>query len=93
MLKLLLAHFDRIIFTRYINNPRGVPPEELVAVAKQLPSVRAADMEFAPTPTAAWSAVHRLAKPDDLICITGSFFLASEMRREIAARPMSSDLL
>jgi dihydrofolate synthase/folylpolyglutamate synthase len=137
MLELLLARFDRVIFTRYINNPRGVPPEELLTLATSLggssacwggsstswggsltatpttitsplslgesqgveklsplplgegPGVRAANMEIASSPSDAWSAVHRLAKPDDLICITGSFFLASEMRREIAARPFS----
>ena len=36
MLKLLLAHFDRIIFTRYQNNPRGVPPEELLNCGKAI---------------------------------------------------------
>ena len=39
------------------------------------------------TPAEAWDAVHRWAKPDDLVCITGSFFLAAEMRRQVAARP------
>ncbi len=46
-------------------------------------------IEIAPTPADAWAAVQRLARPDDLICITGSFFLAAEMRRLIAARPLS----
>jgi dihydrofolate synthase / folylpolyglutamate synthase len=121
MLDQLLDRFDHIIFTKYLNNPRGVSPEELLAMASSLNSswggsstatptlgegpevnknsplpleeragVRAASVEIAPTPADAWSAVHRTAKPDDLICITGSFFLASEMRREIAARPLDS---
>ena len=47
--------------------------------------------EIAPTPAEAWDAVHRLAGPDDLVCITGSFFLAAEMRRQLAARPFGPD--
>ena len=47
-------------------------------------------MEIIATPAEAWDAVRRLATPDDLICITGSFFLASEMRCQIAARPLGS---
>ena len=36
------------------------------------------------TPAAAWDAVRRQAAADDLICITGSFFLAGEMRRLVS---------
>ena len=46
MLRLVLPKFDRVIFTRYRNNPRGVPPEELEAMARQMsptPSAVAAD--------------------------------------------------
>ncbi len=98
MLRVLLDRFDHVIFTRYANNPRGVPPEELRALAASVsprplagegPGVRAVTMQLAPTPADAWDAVGRLAQPDDLICVTGSFFLAAEMRRLIAARPLS----
>ena len=97
MLEQLLGQFDEVIFTRYLNNPRGVPPEELQALATELGSprppageglgVRAAGIAIAPTPAEAWDLVHRLATADDLICITGSFFFAAEMRRQLAARP------
>jgi dihydrofolate synthase / folylpolyglutamate synthase len=96
MLQQLLGRFDHIIFTRYSNNPRSVPPEELLVVAQQIisplplgegPGVRAADLSVIPTPSEAWAAVRRTATPDDLICIAGSFFLASEIRAQIAARP------
>ena len=33
MLQRLLGNFDHVIFTRYLNNPRGVPPEELYSLA------------------------------------------------------------
>ncbi len=98
MLQRLLGHFDHVIFTRYSKNPRSVPPQELLELAREVsplplgegPGVRAAQMEIAATPAEAWDAVRRMATPNDLICITGSFFLASEMRPEIAARPFSS---
>ena len=96
MLRQLLGRFDHVIFSRYSNNPRSVPPEELLAMAREIASplplgegsgVRAAKMEIVATPSEAWDAAGSLATPDDLICITGSFFLASEMRCQIAARP------
>jgi dihydrofolate synthase / folylpolyglutamate synthase len=82
-----------VIFTRYSDNPRSVPLAELLELAKRVsplslregPGVRAT-MEIAATPAEAWAAAGRMATPDDLICITGSFFLASEMRAHIAAR-------
>ncbi len=115
MLQRLLGRFDHVIFTRYSDNPRSVPPAELLELAKSIgrgsssatgwggsltatpaiasplplgegPGVRATTMEIAATPAEAWAAVRRVATPDDLICITGSFFLASEMRTHIAER-------
>ena len=98
MLSQLLDAFDRVIFTRYQNNPRGVPPEQLQALAVELreaaaketqkTGVRTADTTVVSTPTDAWNMVHQLAGPDDLICITGSFFIAAEMQRLIAAKPL-----
>ena len=38
MLERLRGRFDEVIFTRYLNNPRGVPPEELQALAIELGS-------------------------------------------------------
>ena len=104
MLQRLLGRFDHVIFTRYSNNPRSVPPQELFELARGLsplpqaagttewsgPGVRAAQMEIVATPAEAWDAAGRMATPDDLICITGSFFLASEIRPQIAARPFGS---
>ncbi len=141
MLRHILRHFDHVIFTQYLNNPRSVPPEELQALAAasisplpsdgrgaggegghfsplpptgegsgvraaisplsrptgEGPGVRAAcsseaftppTTEIAATPADAWAAAGRLARPDDLVCVTGSFFLAAEMRRHIVARPL-----
>ena len=99
MLDRLLGRFDHVIFTRYVDNPRGVPAEDLSALGAQLvsagplagdgPGVKTPSIEIAANPAEAWAAVHRLAEPDGLICITGSFFLAAEMRRQLALRPLS----
>jgi dihydrofolate synthase/folylpolyglutamate synthase len=90
MLSLVAPRFDHIIFTRYVNNPRAVPPEELPRLAAQRP----ASATVCPHPAAAWEAARSLVTPDDLLCITGSFFLAAEMRAEmtrwlLAAAPAS----
>ena len=36
-------------------------------------------------PDEAWQAAHHLATSDDLICVTGSFFIAAEMRHYVIA--------
>lgn len=79
MLQLLLPRFDEVLFTRYLNNPRAVPPEELRDLAAQL----ASDVSVFPDPASAWREVSSRLSPDDLLCVTGSFFLASEMRAEM----------
>ena len=82
MLRLLLPFFDRVVLTRYTQNPRGVPPEELAAIAATLPSC---NWEIAAEPAEAWRRVRAAApQPDDLICVTGSFFIAAQMRPLIA---------
>ncbi|HUY31802.1 MAG TPA: Mur ligase family protein [Pirellulales bacterium] len=82
MLQLLLPRFDRVIFTRYQNNPRGVPTEELAEIALDL---FGREYPTGPDPASAWDAVRAVAGDDDLICITGSFFIAAELRTEMAS--------
>ncbi len=86
MLTHLLGRFDHVIFTRYLNNPRGVAPERLQALAQQLFGVR---YPVCASPAEAWKKVHCLATPADLVCIAGSFFIVAEMRRQLAARPLT----
>jgi dihydrofolate synthase/folylpolyglutamate synthase len=80
MLRQLLPRFDTVVLTSFQNNARQVPVEALAKLARDLgdqPLYAAAD------PTAAWKLARRLAGPDDLICITGSFFIAAELRELI----------
>lgn len=77
MLRLLLPAFDTVILTCYQSNPRTVPVDQLQAMAA---SVSQRPTHVAPDPLTAWDLAQRLARPNDLICITGSFFIAAELR-------------
>ena len=77
MLRQLLPQFDSVVVTCFQNNPRHVPVESLVRMIRGLtdqPLHAAADA------AAAWKLARRFASRDDLICVTGSFFIAAEMR-------------
>ncbi len=78
MLKLLLTGFDEITFTQYTTNPRALPPAELQSAAFELSGRHYPVFAH---PAEAWNHLRQSAAPEDLICITGSFFLAGEMRR------------
>jgi dihydrofolate synthase/folylpolyglutamate synthase len=77
MFRVLGPLFARAFVTRFSNNPRSVPPEQLAALwakASQAP------VEVCPTPAEALARARGEAGPDDLICVTGSVFLAGEVR-------------
>jgi dihydrofolate synthase/folylpolyglutamate synthase len=77
MFRVLAPHFAHAFLTRYRSNPRSVPPEGLADLLRQggeLPYTLCADAD------AAWQAARAASGPDDLICITGSVFLAGELR-------------
>jgi dihydrofolate synthase/folylpolyglutamate synthase len=78
MLRVLAGYFDRFYLTRYGNNPRCVPPEKLAAVLAELAPGKPAGVY--PTSGEAWAAARAAAGPDDLVCVTGSVFLAGELR-------------
>ncbi|MBS0265232.1 MAG: bifunctional folylpolyglutamate synthase/dihydrofolate synthase [Planctomycetes bacterium] len=80
MLRQLLPRFDTIILTCFQSNPRHVPVEALAETVQGLTDRlchRTADA------ASAWKLARRLAAPTDLICATGSFFLAAELRELI----------
>ena len=86
MLRLLAGYFDDFHLTRYGNNPRCIAPEQLAALlAKVSPGKTFTVHE---TRAEAWQVARQASKPDDLICITGSVFLAGELRRFLI--PLSS---
>ena len=91
VLRLLLPHFDTAVFTRYVENPRAVEPEQLEQLALLQATVNptngqpAAMIYTTEAPAEAWEVARNLAGADDLICITGSFFLAAEVRPLVLA--------
>jgi dihydrofolate synthase/folylpolyglutamate synthase len=75
--RILAPHFDQAFLTRYGDNPRSVPPEELALLLQRHSKLRATIHERA---AEALKAARQQARKDDLICITGSVFLAGELR-------------
>jgi dihydrofolate synthase/folylpolyglutamate synthase len=82
ILRILAGYFDHFYLTKYGNNPRCVPPERLAAALKDV----APDKPFTTHATSleAWNAARGTAHKDDLVCITGSVFLAGELRPVLA---------
>jgi dihydrofolate synthase/folylpolyglutamate synthase len=77
MFRILAPHFAHAFLTPYLGGARSTPPAELARL------LRAADgppATVCDAPAAAWEAARRTAGPDDLICVTGSVFLAGELR-------------
>jgi dihydrofolate synthase / folylpolyglutamate synthase len=76
-LQVLLPLFDVLIATRYVENPRSVAPEDIAAAAFELCRQNAL---IAADPAEALEMARQLTAPEDLICVTGSLFLAAESR-------------
>ena len=74
MLKLLTPVFDRIYFTSYSRSGRSATREELLRTSSQ------SDIDYYARPVDAWNAARAVAQTDDMIVITGSVFLAGELR-------------
>jgi len=77
MFRVLSPHFDRVFLTRYSDNPRSVPSEQL---ADLLRANGDSSATICSTPAEAYHAARAAAGADDIICIAGSVFLAGELR-------------
>jgi len=82
MLRILVSFFNEFHLTKYGNNPRCVPPEELATVLAEVSPGAHASVHL--TSNEAWFAARAAATAEDLICITGSVFLAGELRSILA---------
>ena len=80
MLTRILPCFDQVVFTRYQTNPRSVAPEQLAACARSI-GTDERGIHVCSTPLEAWQIARRGLRDDDLLCVTGSFFIAGEFRR------------
>jgi dihydrofolate synthase/folylpolyglutamate synthase len=81
MFQVLAPHFAQVYLTRYGNKTRSATPEELLDLWRRTSDHPA--MAFA-TAAEAWQAARAAAGPDDLICVTGSVFLAGELRGRVS---------
>ncbi len=76
----LLPEFDRVVCTRYLENPRAVPPAD---VAETIVSLGHEPPLVADDPASAWDLARTITPDAGLICATGSLFLAAEFRAEV----------
>jgi dihydrofolate synthase / folylpolyglutamate synthase len=84
MFRVFAPHFRHAFLTRYTNNPRGVPPEQLAAL---LGAQGGLGFTVCPTPAHALASARAAAGPEELVCVTGSVFLAGEVRPLLVGAP------
>jgi dihydrofolate synthase/folylpolyglutamate synthase len=80
MLACARGRFDRVIVTRYVTNPRAAAIDRLVAACRKagLPGPTVAE-----SPAEALRLARSHAGPRGVVCVAGSFFLASELRDRV----------
>ena len=83
MLKRVALGADKVIFTRARGNPRASDPDEL---ARRFAAQSGKMWQVAPTLDEALSIAARAAGRDDLVCVTGSFYLVGEAKRWLTLR-------
>ncbi len=83
----LLPLFDEVIATRYLENPRSMPTDIIATAGLMLTGQAIRTTEH---PAEALEMARRLTGPDDLICVTGSLFLAAEVRAIVLQRASAS---
>ncbi len=88
MQQIILPHFDDVVFTRFVSNPRSVPPSQLQSIALSLEPevISQVGIHLAEDPQSALIQACELAGRSGLICVTGSLFLAAEMRTHLLRR-------
>jgi dihydrofolate synthase/folylpolyglutamate synthase len=77
ILQVFAPTFNHVYLTRYSHSPRAVPVERLAEILQQQSSV---PFMLCETPAEAWRLARRASGSNDLICVTGSVFLAGELR-------------
>jgi len=81
MLKTLLPHCSRVVITRP-RIDRGLAPEKLYAVAKEIIS----DVSISPDVDAAVTAAIESASPHEAVCIAGSLYVVGEAKETFARK-------
>jgi dihydrofolate synthase/folylpolyglutamate synthase len=72
---------DKVIFTRARANPRACEPAELAKKFLEVSDKMAQTADDLPT---ALNLAARAVSREDLICVTGSFYLVGEAKKHLA---------
>ena len=80
MLDNLAIGGDKIIFTAAADQPRAVEPDEL---RRRFIERRGRSCQVAENISEALEIAARAASRDDLICVTGSFYLIGETKKHL----------
>src|SRR5207253_9031552 len=84
MLERITSGADKVIFTK-VDSVRTVNPDELAARYVELYDTMA---QVARTLEEALAIANRAVTREDLICITGSFYLVGEAKKHFAAKQL-----
>ena len=91
ILRWLVDTFDEIILTKFQSNPRAKSIDDLMEDADVVRDGLKTEtiIKSAATPAEAWELAQSDMRPDDFICVTGSVFLAAELRQILRANMTS----
>lgn len=84
MLKHILLGADKVIFTP-ISSPRAADPADLASAFAEITGGKTA--QVAPNLREAMEIAEKAVNREDLICITGSFYLVGDAKRFFATHP------
>ena len=84
MLQLLGPKFDHFYLTHYANNPRCMPPEQVAEMLRR--TCPNADISIHAAAAEAWQEARSASGVEDLIAVSGSVFLAGELRPLLVVR-------
>ncbi len=82
MLQRLLKTADEIVLTQYLDSPRAADALMLQSIIRSLGNSNCA-VRVTADPGNAWQETISTAKDRDLICVTGSLYLAAELRERM----------
>ncbi|MBI1249103.1 bifunctional folylpolyglutamate synthase/dihydrofolate synthase [bacterium] len=77
----MLEVFDQVWFTKYGFSPRAAQADQLKAIAESIPLQRPVSMYLADEAKAAFHEAWEATGKDDVLVISGSFFIAAEFKR------------
>jgi dihydrofolate synthase / folylpolyglutamate synthase len=78
MLHMLALGADKVLFTKSSENPRAMDPREL---QRRFAEISPKMTQVVPKLKEAINTAHKAIGQDDLICVTGSFYLAGEAKK------------